>query len=208
MTRAPSPAECQQWCDYFVARTGGTHHPVVYGPRWLYGDTLAQLPYPLWASDYGGNPAGHYTQAYPGDGSGRWAAYSGKVPAVLQYGSRLTIGGQSGCDANAFRGTLDDLLALAGHGTAPAPAPIPNPPDDWTEVMIMALATLQRGSTGQLVRNLQGLLGAHGHSIAVDGDFGPITDSTVRRFQGERGLSVDGVVGRHTWSTLVTEHDV
>lgn len=205
MSRAPSPAECQQWCDYFVDRTGGTHRPVLYAPRWLYGDTMARVGYPLWASDYGGNPVASYRQAYPGDAAGRWAAYSGRVPAILQYGSRLTIGSQHGCDANAFRGELAQLIALVGPGATPPPAPAPVPtPSDWTTEIIMALPTLSRGASGQPVRNLQGLLGANGHPTTVDGAFGPNTEAGVRAFQQRRGLSVDGVAGRHTWTTLIT----
>lgn len=111
MTRAPSPAEIRAWCDEFTRRVP-THRPIVYAPRWLYGDTLRGLPYPLWASAYGSNPAEGYLSAYPGDGSTRWAAYSGQTPAILQYGSRTTIGAQRTCDANAFRGTLAQLVAL------------------------------------------------------------------------------------------------
>ncbi|HZM83762.1 MAG TPA: GH25 family lysozyme [Candidatus Limnocylindrales bacterium] len=110
----PSLAEIHAWCDLFVQRTGGRLTPIVYAPRWVYGDSLRGLRYPLWASDYGSNPAVPYRQAYPGDGSSRWSAYSGIMPAVLQFGSRTTIGVQSICDANAFRGTLDQLRALIG----------------------------------------------------------------------------------------------
>lgn len=112
MPREPNLAEIKSWCDYFMQRTGGRWRPVVYAPRWLYSDRLRGLPYRLWASSYGDNPAVHYRQAYPGDGSGRWAAYSGQTPAILQYGSTTRIGSQSTCDANAFRGTLDQLRAL------------------------------------------------------------------------------------------------
>lgn len=35
------------------------------------------------------------------------------------------------------------------------------------------------------------------------GDFGSGTESAVRAFQEQRGLAVDGRVGRHTWSSLV-----
>jgi peptidoglycan hydrolase-like protein with peptidoglycan-binding domain len=34
---------------------------------------------------------------------------------------------------------------------------------------------------------------------AVDGDFGPKTESAVRAYQGERGVVVDGIVGDLTW---------
>lgn len=112
MDRAPNAAEIKAFCARLVAKTGGRFRPVVYAPRWLYGDTLTGLGYPLWASAYGSNPAVHYKAAYPGDGSSRWAAYSGQTPVILQYGSRTRIGTQPTCDANAYRGTLTQLRAL------------------------------------------------------------------------------------------------
>ena len=38
---------------------------------------------------------------------------------------------------------------------------------------------------------------------AEEGDFGPSTEATLRAFQQERGLLVDGVVGPDTWHELV-----
>lgn len=108
----PSLSEIRAWCDYFVERTGGRWRPIVYAPRWVYGDRLRGLEYPLWASAYGDNSAVAYRTAYPGDGSSRWVAYSGQTPAILQFGSRTTIGSQNTCDANAFRGSLEELAAL------------------------------------------------------------------------------------------------
>ena len=115
MDRAPTRAEIQAFGDRLVQVHGVKPQRVVaYAPQWLYGNTLAGLTYRLWASGYGTNPTVHYRQAYPGDASSRWQAYSGQTPLILQYGSNTTIGDQTTCDANAFRGTLEQLLAELG----------------------------------------------------------------------------------------------
>lgn len=63
--------------------------------------------------------------------------------------------------------------------------------------------TLSRGSMGPQVAELQRLLQAAGVPTgAVDGDFGPMTQAAVRRFQRAKGLTVDGVVGPQTWAAL------
>lgn len=87
--------------------------------------------------------------------------------------------------------------------TPPNPAPAPTPaPDPVTEAISM-LPTITKGANGQAVRNAQALMLAHGQTVTVDGDFGPRTDRSVRAFQANRQLSVDGVVGPVTWAALV-----
>ena len=67
---------------------------------------------------------------------------------------------------------------------------------------------LRRGSTGTAVRELQFylyLMSAYEPSIpavSIDGSFGAATEAAVRAYQRFAGLSVDGVVGRTTWSSL------
>ncbi len=64
-------------------------------------------------------------------------------------------------------------------------------------------ATVSRGSAGQDVRDVQTLLNQQGYdSGPVDGQFGPKTDAAVRRFQTDKNLAVDGIVGPHTWAAL------
>jgi hypothetical protein len=110
----PSKMEIEFFCDRLVERMPKLK-PIVYAPRWVYGEKLAGLPYPLWASAYV-TGTGTASELYPGDGSSKWAAYSGQVPAVLQFTSSATIAGQTTCDANAYRGTLPELTALLAPG--------------------------------------------------------------------------------------------
>jgi lysozyme family protein len=64
---------------------------------------------------------------------------------------------------------------------------------------------VRQGDQQHPVQTLQYLLRDRGHPVAVDGIFGPNTDSAVRAFQQEKNLSVDGVVGPNTWSALIVQ---
>lgn len=66
-----------------------------------------------------------------------------------------------------------------------------------------ALPTLRQGSSGSAVTTLQYLLRSHGHSLEVDGAFGPATEGKVLAFQRAEGLAVDGVVGPQTWMAVL-----
>ena len=67
----------------------------------------------------------------------------------------------------------------------------------------MAEPLLKKGSTGEAVRELQVALNALGYNTgAVDGQFGAQTESAVRTFQQDRGITADGVVGPITWLNI------
>ena len=110
----PGLADIRAFCDRLKSKCPKLR-PIVYAPKWCYGETLKGLPYPLWASSYV-NGSGYASKLYPGDTSSRWGAYSGQTPAILQFTSSATIAGQTTCDANAFRGTLAQLTALLAPG--------------------------------------------------------------------------------------------
>ena len=57
---------------------------------------------------------------------------------------------------------------------------------------------LKRGMSGKAVKELQMLLG-----INADGIFGCLTETAVRLFQKQHGLTEDGIVGKNTWSELL-----
>ena len=65
------------------------------------------------------------------------------------------------------------------------------------------MARYSRGSKDPEIRRIQERLRELTHyNGAVDGLFGPQTETAVRAFQENRGLSADGVVGPETWNLL------
>lgn len=71
----------------------------------------------------------------------------------------------------------------------------------------ITLTLLAAGAQGEEVRNLQRLLVSRGFSVGgagTDGIFGPGTDGGVRAFQRAMGLAADGMVGKDTWTALLT----
>ena len=59
---------------------------------------------------------------------------------------------------------------------------------------------LMVGSKGLAVEFIQGVL----KTVPVDGDFGHITRYAVMEYQEKKRITVDGIVGRETWSTIFT----
>ena len=67
------------------------------------------------------------------------------------------------------------------------------------------LPTLQSGSNGDEVKSVQALLKAKFNQVgvAVDGDFGPVTESAIKTLQAFFKVVDDGVVGPTTWDLLL-----
>jgi len=72
-----------------------------------------------------------------------------------------------------------------------------------TAATISPWPLVRQGDQQHPVKTLQYLLRARGHTVTVDGIFGPKTDAAVRDFQKSKGLAVDGVVGPYTWQALI-----
>jgi peptidoglycan hydrolase-like protein with peptidoglycan-binding domain len=66
--------------------------------------------------------------------------------------------------------------------------------------------TLSYGSRGTSVSKLQNLLNNNGAKLAVDGQFGSLTQAAVKRFQSANGIKANGVVGSSTWKALQVEN--
>ncbi len=69
-------------------------------------------------------------------------------------------------------------------------------------MIIIAYKTLSYGSSGSEVKKLQESLNSKGYKLAVDGQFGSATQAAVKDYQKKSNLSVDGIVGEKTWSSL------
>lgn len=103
---------------------------------------------------------------------------------------------------------------LAGYGRpdygeeaiSQEPATTPSTPatSGGGKTVTIELTTLRKGSQGAEVKTLQRLLTATGYPCgAADGIFGSTTLAGVRAFQSAHKLTVDGIVGKATWTALL-----
>ena len=84
------------------------------------------------------------------------------------------------------------------------------PAEEKKEVCTVEMKVLKKGAKGEDVKAMQILLMGYGFKMTnngktygADGSFGAATDNAVRSYQKANGLSVDGIVGRQTWSKLL-----
>ncbi len=92
----------------------------------------------------------------------------------------------------------DEISATGGHRLL---SPRPAGPSSRR-------ATIRRGDKNDAVRECQGILARLGYDLGrcgIDGDFGKCTEAAVRKYQKDRGLTVDGIVGPKTWAALIKE---
>lgn len=67
----------------------------------------------------------------------------------------------------------------------------------------MNTPTLRRGDIGADVTTLQQRLNRAGVAVAIDGHFGPATETAVRAFQSDHGMIADGIAGARTQAALL-----
>lgn len=71
---------------------------------------------------------------------------------------------------------------------------------------VTALAAFEYGDNGQEVMSIQKRLVELSYNITnIDGDFGPETERAVKKFQADRGLEVDGIIGSDTYRALMNK---
>lgn len=124
-----------------------------YIPRWYWQQIgcpdLSQVPGLIQSSYVGGT--GFAVDMYPGDATSYWNGFGGKAVDLLQFTDAAQVAGHT-VDANAFRGSVDDLRRLLGL----------MPPT--TQGDFMALTDAQQADLYQKVQDIWGqLLGPDGH---------------------------------------------
>jgi hypothetical protein len=84
---------------------------------------------------------------------------------------------------------------------APAPAPAPSGAPAWPGRFFVVASPLMNGGD---VRQWQQQMANRGWNIAVDGWYGRQSAGVAIRFQQDKGLEADGVVGPVTWTASWT----
>lgn len=141
--------------------------------------------------------------SYPGEliGDGSQGNNVKAIQARLNaYGYQTTVDGIYGSDTRnkveAFQ--RDEKLAVDGIVGE----------DTWEQLFqtfyhAYGGTVLGNGSSGTSVKELQQRLSALGYKVGtIDGIYGSNTESAVKAFQRDVGLSVDGLVGENTWKAL------
>ncbi len=104
------------------------------------------------------------------------------------------------CDQDYLLIDYPSMIKKEGKNGFPKPEPA-TPKADTCSV---TLPVLRVGSDGGHVRTLQILLNKYNRArLTEDGIFGTATEHAVRLYQRKRGLAVDGVVGKDTWTQLL-----
>lgn len=140
-----------------------------------------------------------------------WLAHWGvkKSPYPGEYGLWQTgIGYRNGINGQVDLdiGYVDypaliKAAGLNGYSKDPSPEPQPQPICPYPEPQ----GFVRKGMKGEDVKWVQWWLIEDGYncgSYGIDGDFGNATDAAVRKFQQNKGLVVDGIVGPATKAAL------
>ncbi|MEC3955799.1 glycoside hydrolase family 25 protein [Nocardia sp. CDC153] len=141
------------WAFVSEVNKRGKRIDLSYIPRWYWQQIgcpdVSQVPGLIQSSYVGGS--GFATDLYPGDASPYWNGFGGKAVDLLQFTDAAQVAGHT-VDANAFRGSVDDLRRLLGL----------TPPT--TQGVLMALTDAQQADLYQKVQDIWGqLLGPDGH---------------------------------------------
>lgn len=136
---------------------------------------------------------------------------NGKIVHARSNDGHFSSGDQNGKeivkDQAYFNYPWNYILRYAGEDEATGGPVVSDPVDDSTPIeetpAYWPPRQLRKGMKGGDVAVLQAILNARGYNCgAIDGDFGLKTNNMVLAFQGESGLTTDGICGPLTWKAL------
>lgn len=133
-----------------------------------------------WGGNYNGTPDGMHFNVRPGPNDPVLAAVAYRLAKLV----RPTIGGD----------------VKPAKPTPSKPQPVPVPVSNTPKFQALTKA----GSKGATVKKVQERLLQRGWKGVgkADGIFGDKTTAVIKAFQAEKGLTVDGIVGKDTWAAL------
>jgi peptidoglycan hydrolase-like protein with peptidoglycan-binding domain/tellurite resistance protein len=137
-------------------------------------------------------------QGYDLSVDGIFGAGTEQAVRDFQSNNGLRVDGLVGAGTRSALGMASRLASVTHASNTNAP-PAKNSP---VAPARRSGTSIGRGASGNHVRNIQAALSNLGYEVDIDGIFGPGTQSAVRQFQSDNGLSVDGIVGPRTWSLL------
>jgi peptidoglycan hydrolase-like protein with peptidoglycan-binding domain len=133
------------------------------------------------------------------------AACALAVPALAEADATAATGGASPTSSTPASTTVPPATSTAppAAGVTPTAAtPATTSRATASAASHIGSGTLRSGDHGTRVKALQTLLGAAGFKTGTDGEYGPSTVSTVRRFQRAANLKATGVATASTLSAL------
>lgn len=194
------------WCAMFVwwcFRTAGLSALI---PKSAYTPTLAD-----WFRKRGQwgtvpRPGALVFYDFPNDGVDR-ISHVGLVESVNPDGSIVTIEGNTSSGTAGSQRDGEGVWrrtrrgGIVGYGY-PLYSGAMVPPLGATPPAGQGRPVLRRGTSGRDVEFVQRYLGVVKAGDPGYGQYGPLTEAAVRRYQQLRGLTVDGVVGPQTWESM------
>ena len=182
-----NPAYAMEFLATVKKETGIT--PFIYMSKSVCRQYDWNPAFPLWCAQYKNQEQTGYQETPWTDkkGFGNWNSC-----VILQYSSKGRLPNyHANLDLDKAYCTPDQWMKYAS-GDQPTQAP--------------SLPILKRGSRGIYVENLQLFLNTHGYDCgAVDGIFGPKTETAVKHYQQDNPDCgpVDGIVGPKTWASFL-----
>lgn len=192
-----TPDVAPAWVRRQQAR--GIARPIMYASQSLMPSVLAVLASAgidrsqvrLWTAHYGRglhicSPAECGARGFTAD--------------ATQWSDHGSIG-NGHYDTSAVSDTFFDTPVSTPGGSVP---PVKTVAPTGGVKLSPAPPTIKQGSSGQVVRNWQGLLNGAGRTCKIDGAFGPTTSALTKDWQSKAGVRpVDGIVGPDTWGRML-----